>query len=1104
MSLSRPRFLQNIYLAARQRKRLPLTPLPSGFVDKVDRPTDRHTVAPLSTSTPFAMSEPSAVPEKPKSEKEIAREKAKAEKNAKFAAKQAKVAQAKAQSSNSKPKANKPAAAPALEPYLDTTPAGEKKVIQSFDSPHFSAYNPQAVEATWYNWWEKSGFFKPQFDENGNVLPPGKFVIALPPPNVTGLLHAGHSLANSLQDLLIRWHRMRGFTTLWVPGCDHASLSTQVVVEKMLWRTEGKTRHDLGREAFINRTFEWKQKYHERINNAQRLMGGSMDWSREAFTMDPKLAKATMEAFCTLYDDGLIYRSNRLVNWCTNLNTALSNLEVDSLEISAKTKLSVPGYERKIEFGVLTYFKYRIHGSNETIEVATTRPETILGDTGIAVNPQDTRYTSLVGRYAVHPFIKDRLLKIVQDSYVKMDFGTGAVKLTPAHDQNDYNLGKTHALDFINILNDDGTLNSNAGEFAGQKRFDARYNVIEALKRDGLFVKQEDNAMIIPRCSKTQDVVEPLMKPQWWMKMKDMADAALDVVKKGDLKIAPASAAKNYNHWMSDVHDWCLSRQLWWGHQIPAYQVLFEDATAHDKEEWIVARTPEEAQSNAADKYPGRKLRLERDPDCLDTWFSAGLWPMATLNWPNVDDPDFSKLFPTSLLETGWDILFFWVARMVMFSVKLTGKVPFSEVYCHSLIRDSEGRKMSKSLGNVIDPLDIIKGVSLEALHAKLIEGNLDQKEIAKASQYQKTAFPQGIPECGSDALRFTLISYTTGGGDISFDVKVMHAYRRFCNKIWQASKYVIGKFPEDFSPKPVQPLDLSEKWILHRLNVAVAGVNKALTAREFSLSTQHIYQFFYDEFCDVFIENSKSLLAAGTKEEQASVQNVLYHCLDQSLRLMHPLLPFITEELWQRLPRTIAERNVPSIMLATYPQFSADRDFEQAASDYEIVLSCAKASRALSAEYGVLKDGKIIIHAATKSDHSVIHQQSSSIQALSGKAISQITILLPEDPLPSNCAVAVISSSLTVSLNVAGRISDVGSELSKLEQKTMKMRQVAIKQEELLAKPGFEEQVSETVQIAEKKKLEDAMAAVQNYERTIEQFKGMKVASAIPTTHRD
>lgn len=408
MSLSKPRLLQQIYLSALQRNRLPLGYAASTFAFKVDRLTFRQIVAPLSTSVPFTMSEPSTMPEKPKTEKQLAREKAQAEKNAKFAAKQAKAAQAKSQPSSSKPKASKPATMAVLEPFLDPTPAGDKKIIQSFESPHFSAYNPQAVEATWYNWWESSGFFKPRFDENGEVLPAGKFVIALPPPNVTGLLHAGHSLANSLQDLLIRWHRMRGFTTVWVPGCDHASLSTQVVVEKMLWKTEGKTRHDLGREAFINRTFEWKEKYHERINNAQRLMGGSMDWSREAFTMDPKLAKATMQAFCTLYDDGLIYRSDRLVNWCTNLNTALSNLEVDSLEITTSTKLSVPGYERKIEFGVLTYFKYRIHGSDETISVATTRPETILGDTGIAVHPEDPRYTSFVGKYAIHPFIKDR------------------------------------------------------------------------------------------------------------------------------------------------------------------------------------------------------------------------------------------------------------------------------------------------------------------------------------------------------------------------------------------------------------------------------------------------------------------------------------------------------------------------------------------------------------------------------------------------------------------------------------------------------------------------------------------------------------------------
>lgn len=687
-----------------------------------------------------------------------------AEKAAKFAAKQNKQKQDKPEqpAKASKPKAE---AAPALPPFKNETPEGEKKPVFSFDDPHFSAYNPSAVEAAWYQWWEKSGFFKPEASKQAPDAA-GSFVIPLPPPNVTGALHCGHALANSLQDTLIRWHRMKGYTTLWVPGCDHAGISTQSVVEKMLWKKEQKTRIDLGREEFVKVVWDWKNEYHQRINNAQKLMGGSMDWSREAFTMDKNLSAATAETFCRLHDEGLIYRSSRLVNWCTALNTALSTLEVENKEITGRTMLSVPGYERKVEFGVLTHFKYQIEGSEETIEVATTRPETMLGDTGIAVHPDDKRYQHLIGKYAKHPFV-DRRLKIVADAqFVDPEFGTGAVKLTPAHDPNDYQMGKTHNIDFINILNDDGTLNENSGQFKGQRRFDARYTVVEELTKLGLFVKKEPNPMKIPLCEKSKDVIEPIIKPQWWVQMKDMADAALKVVETGEVKIAPESANKSYRRWMSSINDWCISRQLWWGHQIPAYRVILEgqEGPEADDSAWVVGKSEEEAQQKAAAKFPGKKFTLERDPDCLDTWFSSGLWPMSTLGWPNVENPDFKNFFPTSLLETGWDILFFWVARMIMLSLKLTGKVPFSEVYCHSLIRDSEGRKMSKSLGNVIDPLDIINGIDLEALHAKLYVGNLKEDEIAKATKYQKTAFPSGIPECGADALRFTLLSYTTGG----------------------------------------------------------------------------------------------------------------------------------------------------------------------------------------------------------------------------------------------------------------------------------------------------------------------------------------------------
>ena len=638
------------------------------------------------------------------------------------------------------------------------------QVLKPLDDAYHKAYIPQVVESGWYAWWEKQGYLKPEFAQDGKVKKEGYFAIPIPPPNVTGALHMGHALTNALQDAMIRWNRMLGKTTLWLPGCDHAGIATQNVVENMLWRRQQKTRHDLGRQKFTELIWDWKGEYHSKINNAQRRMGISVDWSREAFTMDSNLSAAVTETFVRLHDEGIIYRANRLVNWCTKLNTAISNLEVVNKELEGRTLLNVPGYERKVEFGVLTHFKYPVEGTSEYIEVATTRPETMLGDTAIAVHPNDQRYKHLLGKRAKHPFV-DRLLAIVADDYVDMEFGTGAVKITPAHDTNDFAIGQRHNLEFVNILNDDGTLNENTGGFKGKRRFDARYEVVTKLKEADLYVKWENNPMKVPICDRSKDVIEPLLKPQWWMRMQGLADAAAKAVKDGEIKIRPESAEKSYFRWMANVNDWCLSRQLWWGHQAPAYLISIqgESSDDSDNERWVTGRTEEEALEKAKKKYPGKNISLKRDEDVLDTWFSSSLWPFSTLGWPKKTS-DFKNFYPTSVLETGWDILFFWVARMIMLGIKMTGKVPFREVYCHTLIRDLEGRKMSKSLGNVIDPLDVMEGIELQALHDKLKTGNLDPKELTTATKFQKTAFPDGIPECGADALRFCLVSYTTGG----------------------------------------------------------------------------------------------------------------------------------------------------------------------------------------------------------------------------------------------------------------------------------------------------------------------------------------------------
>jgi valyl-tRNA synthetase len=806
-----------------------------------------------------------AAPKKEKSAKQLEKERLKAEKVRRFHEKQAQKQNAPAAGPSKAQQRKEAAKKEVLPEYVEETPPGEKKILKPLDDEFHKAYIPKVVESAWYDWWEKEGFFKPEFAADGNVKSEGYFVIPEPPPNVTGALHCGHALASSLQDTLIRWNRMKGKTTLWVPGCDHAGIATQSVVEKMLWRREQKTRYDLGRQAFTERIWDWKGEYHSKINAVLKRMGGSFDWTREAFTMDENLSAAVTETFVRLHEEGYIYRSNRLVNWCVQLNTALSNLEVDNKELTGRTLLDVPGYERKVEFGVITTFKYPIDGvEGEYIQVATTRPETMLGDSGVAVHPNDERYKHLIGKKVKHPFV-DRVIPIFADEYVDPEFGTGAVKITPAHDPNDFTLGKKHNLEFINILNDNGTLNHNAGSFAGQKRFDARYAVVDELTKLGLFVEKADNAMKVPLCSRSNDVIEPLVKPQWWMRMDELAQLALKSVKDGEIKIRPESAERNFNHWLENIQDWCLSRQLWWGHQAPAYFVRLEgeEGEASDDSLWVTGRTEEHAREKAEAKFPGKKFTLERDPDVLDTWFSSGLWPFSTLGWPK-NTQDFEKLYPTSVLETGWDILFFWVARMIMLGIKLTGKVPFHEVYCHSLIRDSEGRKMSKSLGNVVDPVDIMQGIELEKLHEKLLAGNLDPKELKTATKYQKTSFPQGIPECGADALRFSLVQYTTGGGDIAFDVKMIHGNRKFCNKIYQATKYILGKIEPGFVPlakaQKTGKESLAERWILHKFATATKAINEQLEAREFSKATQTTYRYWYDQLCDVYIVSTLHL----------------------------------------------------------------------------------------------------------------------------------------------------------------------------------------------------------------------------------------------------
>ncbi|OAQ70547.1 valyl-tRNA synthetase, mitochondrial precursor [Pochonia chlamydosporia 170] len=965
-----------------------------------------------------------------------------------------------ANAANKEKKAKEKKAEEVIPPYVEDTPAGEKKRIRSFEDPNFKAYDPIAVESAWYDWWQKEGFFKPKFTPDGKVKEAGSFVIVHPPPNVTGSLHMGHALGDSLQDLMIRWNRMNGKTTLWLPGCDHAGISTQSVVEKMLWRKEGKTRHDLGRTKFVETVWEWKEDYHKRINKALTHMGGSFDWT---FTMDANLSAAVVETFVRLHEEGIIYRANRLVNWCTHLNTALSNLEVDNKELTGRTLLDVPGYDKKVEFGVIVHFKYPIEGSNETVEVATTRIETMLGDTGIAVHPNDSRYKHLVGKSAVHPFIPDRKLPIIADEYVDMEFGTGAVKLTPAHDPNDFTLGQKHKLQFINILTDDGLMNENAGPYKGQKRFDVRYAIQDALKEKGLYVDKKDNAMKVPLCEKSKDVIEPIMKPQWWVRMKELAEPALEVVREGKIKIRPDTAERSYFRWLEDIQDWCISRQLWWGHRCPVYFANIEGVakdTANDNL-WFSGRTREEAEKKAAAALPA--------------WFSSGLWPFSTLGWPNKTH-DLDTLYPTTVLETGWDILFFWIARMITLGLKMTGKIPFSEVYCHSLVRDSEGRKMSKSLGNVIDPLDVISGIKLDDLHQKLYQGNLHPSEVEKATKYQKTAFPDGIPQCGADALRFTMINASTGG----------------------ATKYVLGSLPNDFTPAAdgiIRGKTLAERWILHKMNSAARDLNIAIADREFQKSTTIIYKYWYAELCDVYIENSKAIIRDGTEEERQSALQTLYTSLEWALTLIHPFMPYITEEMWQRMPRRPGD-NTKSIMISKYPQYSPLLEDPESEAAYELVLACTKAARSLMSEYSLKEnaEGKsVFVQAYNEATLKTCNAEVASIKSLSGKSVQTMHVIGPDAPRPAGCVAYPVSTSVAVFLHVKGRV-DMDAEIAKAQKKLEKAKMSIQKQEKILLDPGYKEKVSAAIREGDEQRLADAKQEAVSFEETIKQFEQLKL----------
>lgn len=1057
--------------------------------------SDLDNLPPVDPKTGEVIINPLKEDGSPKTPKEIEKEKKKTEKLLKFAAKQAKKnAAATTGASQKKPKKKKE-----VEPipeFVDKTVPGEKKILVSLDDPALKAYNPANVESSWYDWWIKTGVFEPEFTADGKVKPEGVFCIPAPPPNVTGALHIGHALTIAIQDSLIRFNRMKGKTVLFLPGFDHAGIATQSVVEKQIWAKNKKTRHDYGREAFVDKVWEWKEEYHNRIKNQIQKLGASYDWSREAFTLSPELTKSVEEAFVRLHDEGVIYRASRLVNWSVKLNTAISNLEVENKDVKNRTLLSVPGYDEKVEFGVLTSFAYPVIGSDEKLIIATTRPETIFGDTAVAVHPDDDRYKHLHGKFIQHPFLPRKIPIITDKEAVDMEFGTGAVKITPAHDQNDYNTGKRHNLEFINILTDDGLLNEECGpEWQGMKRFDARKKVIEQLKEKNLYVGQEDNEMTIPTCSRSGDIIEPLLKPQWWVSQGEMAKEAIKVVKDGQITITPKSSEAEYFHWLGNIQDWCISRQLWWGHRCPVYFIDIE-GEEHDRidgDYWVAGRNLEEAEKKAAAKFPNAKFTLEQDEDVLDTWFSSGLWPFSTLGWPEKTK-DMETFYPFSMLETGWDILFFWVTRMILLGLKLTGSIPFKEVFCHSLVRDAQGRKMSKSLGNVIDPLDVISGIKLDDLYAKLLQGNLDPREVEKAKIGQKESYPNGIPQCGTDAMRFALCAYTTGGRDINLDILRVEGYRKFCNKIYQATKFALMRLGDDYQSPATEGLSgnesLVEKWILHKLTETSKIVNEALDKRDFLTSTSSIYEFWY-LICDVYIENSKYLIQEGSEVEKKSAKDTLYILLDNALKLIHPFMPFISEEMWQRLPKRSTEK-AASIVKASYPVYVSQYDDVKSADAYDLVLNITKEARSLLSEYNILKNGKVFVESNHEEYFKTAKDQKDSIVSLI-KAIDEVTVVRDASEIPEGCVLQSVNPEVNVHLLVKGHV-DIDAEIAKVQKKLEKANKSKNGIEQTINSKDYETKANEQAKEANKTKLDNTVAEIEGLEATIENLKRLKL----------
>lgn len=959
-----------------------------------------------------------------------------------------------------------------------------------------NAYNPAQVEAGMYQGWEESGYFQPTFDKDES------FSIALPPPNVTGSLHMGHGFNNAIMDALTRYHRMDGDNTLWQPGTDHAGIATQMVVERRL-EAQGIKRRDMTREDFIDKVWEWKEESGGNITSQIRRLGSSVDWSRERFTMDDGLSNAVKEVFVRLFDDGLIYRGKRLVNWDPKFQTALSDLEVENHD----------------EKGSLWHFRYHFtdtemltqDGKNYLV-VATTRPETLLGDTAVAVNPSDERYAHLVGKTITLP-ITGRVVPIVADDYVEKDFGTGCVKITPAHDFNDYELGRRHDLPLINILDEranilpamevypdlqtrEPELETTPSEYAGLERFAARKFLVEQAGEQGWLEEVEDYALKAPRAERGGAIVEPWLTDQWYVAVKELAKPAIDAVEDGSIEFVPAQYKNMYMAWMTDLQDWCISRQLWWGHRIPAW---YDDA----KGEIYVARDEAEVRS----KYSlSDDVVLRQDNDVLDTWFSSGLWTFSTLDWADVNaDPRVMDTFhPTSVLVTGFDIIFFWVARMIMMTMHFvknedgTPQVPFKTVYVHGLVRDGNGQKMSKSKGNVLDPIDLIDGIELEALVEKRTSNMMNPKDAAKIEKQTRKEFPEGIPAYGTDALRFTFTSLASTGRDINFDLKRVEGYRNFCNKIWNASRFVLMNCVDgDSNAKPIDQVanpdvwELPEKWIVSRLNSSVKDIHQHFAQYRLDMVSQDIYEFIWNEYCDWYVELAKASLNddSVSDERKAQIRYVLLHVLETALRFTHPIMPYLTEQIWQTIAPLLGRKNTDSIVVADYPQTDDSQISEQTEADMAWLQELIASVRNIRGE---MKLGNavrlpVLLQNVSSDEDARLSRIKNQFKALAKVESLEIVKEGDEVPLSSSSMVG----QLRVLVPMKGLI-DPTAELARLGKSYDKLKGQSEGIARKLGNEGFVSKAPAEVVDAEKTKLAELEGQLTAMTAQMEQLKAL------------